>query len=536
MALEPAASPKPPLIDVWAVGDAWLRRAEEIIAASADALNVMNVFPVPDSDTGSNLKLTMRGMTRAVPEFGPNTVDALVQAAILSAHGNSGAIVAEMFTSVCRALQQHGAGVRRASTGSVVALLFRTVADAATQAVARPVAGTILTVAEAAARAAQAAAGTSPDGPLAVALAAQAESIEALARTKEQLEVLGRAGVVDAGGQAFVLLVDCLVEVLGGPPAQPLEPAVPSTVPSGSTPPVRRAEYEVMYALRGASRESLDRLRADLSELGNSVVIVGDKAVAQVHVHLVEPGRAIEAALDRGRLSQIRITALDDLGQTRSAARSVVSVVAGPGIADAVRQLGGVPLTAGTPTEVLQQLEGVVEQSCGDLIVLPNDLENLELARQVAAAARTAQRRVAVIPTVVQMQGLAAIAVHEPTTEFDAAVVAMSTAAGHARHGAITIAERPAMTMAGRCEVGDVLGVVDGDFVEIGDSVPEVAWRVVQRLLGFGGELLTVVAGAGCEEAVVDELERRTRSVNAAMEVERISGGQQRYVLLMGLE
>jgi dihydroxyacetone kinase-like predicted kinase len=158
------------------------------------------------------------------------------------------------------------------------------------------------------------------------------------------------------------------------------------------------------------------------------------------------------------------------------------------------------------------------------------------VTRHVAASVRSPQRRVAVIPTVVQVQGLAAIAVHEPTADFDAAAVAMSTAAGHARSGAVTVAESPAITMAGRCNTGDVLGVVEADFVEIGDSVLEVAWRVVTRLLASGGELLTLVTGAGCDESVVDELERRVRSSAAAVDVERVDGGQQRYLLLIGLE
>ena len=140
---------------LWEVYDHWLRRATAIIAESADALNAMNVFPVSDSDTGSNLKLTLAGIAQAVPDVNRASLDAIVQAAILSAHGNSGAIVAEMFTSVCRALEQRQAQLRSAPAGELVAVLLRTVADAARRAVARPVAGTILTVADAAADAAE---------------------------------------------------------------------------------------------------------------------------------------------------------------------------------------------------------------------------------------------------------------------------------------------------------------------------------------------------------------------------------------------
>jgi DAK2 domain fusion protein YloV len=537
MAPEPAAHPPPHRDDLWAVGDAWLRRADEVIGASAEALNAMNVFPVADADTGSNLRLTLRGMVQAAPAFDPKNLDLLVQGAILSAHGNSGAIVAEMFTSVCRWLQQQSGQLPDIPAGVVVASLLRNVSEEATRAVARPVAGTILTVAAEAARTAAAAAAAEPADPLAVAQSAQRGAAAALSRTPEQLEVLGRAGVVDAGGQAFVLLVDCLVEVLGGPVAEPLlETATPNPDRTGPPRSGRPLEYEVMYALRGAGPESLDQLRSDLSDLGHSVVIVGDQSVAQVHVHLAEPGPAVEAALGRGELSQIRITALETPGPATSATRTVVSMVAGPGIGNAVRAMGGVPLLAAAPEQMLQRLEQVVAETCGDVILLPNDMENLEVAGHVAAAVKSHDRRVAVIPTVAQVQGLAAIAVHEPTADFDGAVVTMSTAAGHARGGAVTVAESPAMTMAGRCEVGDVLGIVEGDFVEIGDSVLDVAWRVVGRLLASGGELLTLVAGAGCDASVVEELEKRTRSSSPAVDVERIDGGQQRYLLLVGLE
>ena len=132
------------------------------------------------------------------------------------------------------------------------------------------------------------------------------------------------------------------------------------------------------------------------------------------------------------------------------------------------------------------------------------------------------------------MQGLAALAVHEPAADFDSAVVTMSSTAGHARHGAVTIAETPAMTMAGRCEVGDVLGLLDGDFVEIGSSVPDVAERVIARLAAGGGELLTLITGADADVDLVEDVRRRP--ARTACEIEVVTGGQRRYPLLIGIE
>ncbi len=525
---------------LWHVCGAWLRRATQIIAQSAPALDAMNVFPVSDADTGSNLELTLAGIARAVPAIPvgatdePPQLDGLVQAAILSAHGNSGAILAEMFTSVCRSLEHDHPSLRTTEAGALLALLLRTVATAARRAVARPVAGTILSVADDTATAAEQAAADHPGDPLAVALAAQTGARDSLARTPAQLQVLASAGVVDAGGQAYSLLVDALVEVLGGPTARPLAldgAAQPRAAqPRAASPrPGAPEEYEVMYALQGATPATLGQLRQRLSELGHSVVVVGDQAMAQVHVHLDDAGSAVEAALGAGRLSGIRVTALPG---PVSNERTVISVVAGAGLVEAVTALGGVPLLDGDSTG--HDLVALVGQTCGDLVILPNDPTILAAAVRLGAGQRGAGRRVAVIPTVAQVQGLAAMAVHEPTADFDSVVVAMSSAAGHTRHGAVTVAE--AVTEAGRWRPGDVLGLVQGDIVEIGDSVIEVAWRVVQRLLSTGGELLSLVIGADAGPSLAPDLTARVRRAAPDLHVEVLGGGQRRYLLLVGLE
>lgn len=531
---------------LWDVCDAWLRRATVIIDESADALNTMNVFPVSDADTGSNLKLTLAGIAQAVPEVrvveagSAPTLDPLVRAAVLSAHGNSGAIVAEMFVSVCRTLESGHPTLRSVPPGAFTAMLLRTVATAARRAVARPVAGTILTVADEAAAAAERAAEQHPDEALAVATAAQAGAREALAQTTGQLEVLAAAGVVDAGGQAYTLLLDVLVEVLGGPAAEPLtgeEAVQPASLGESAG-----HEYEVMYVLRDATPAALDALRQRLSELGRSVVIVGDQAMAQVHVHLRDAGAAVEAALGSGELSQIRVTGLPD--DPASNERSVISVVSGEGLAEAVTAHGGLPLLAAERRVSWTELAGAVAETCGDVVILPNDLETMETAGRVAAELRRTGRRVAVIPTSAQVQGLAALAVHEPTADFESVVVAMSNAAGHARHGAVTVAEGAAatpggglmMTSAGPCRPGDVLGAVGGDVVEIGDSVAEVAWAVVQRMLTSGGELLTLVVGAAAPVSLAADLTDRVRHSSPELDVEVVEGGQPRYLLLLGLE
>ncbi|MDN5803363.1 MAG: Dak phosphatase, partial [Microlunatus sp.] len=377
-----------------------------------------------------------------------------------------------------------------------------------------------------------------PGGPrvLEVARLARSAAAEALRRTPEELPRLADAGVVDSGGQAYLLLLDVLVEVLGGPIAEPLIAEAAGrtrTLPAAA--PEAPPEYEVMYALRGVEAADLDSLRERLSQVGDSVVVVGDQTVAQVHVHLADAGGAVEAGLPLGRRSQIRITAHPS--HLTTAERVVVSVVAGPGLAEAVIALGGVPVVPATSHVTAEELMAALHQTCGEVVVLPNDMECLEIASHLAAELREQGRRVAVIPTIAQVQGLAALAVHEPAAPFDSVVVGMSSTAGRTRHGAVTVAESSAMTMAGRCEVGDVLGLVDGDFVEIGQDVDEVAWRVVERLLtSAGGELLTLVSGHDADDQLVARLRARVRTAAPTVDVDVVDGGQVRYPLLVGLE
>ncbi|MFT4166479.1 MAG: DAK2 domain-containing protein [Microlunatus sp.] len=551
-----ASSLAPP--EIWRLCLAWLERSTEIIAQSAAGLDAINVFPVPDSDTGTNLQQTLTGITSYLDGEGTedprvetrdevSPADVVVRAAVLSAHGNSGAIVAEMIISLSRALERSGLIVPVEPERGLAEVL-KIVALAGRRAVARPVAGTILTVAAAAAAAAEQAVLTraadrlaaDPQSGisrvLAVAQVARDAAAEALAQTPMELSRLAEAGVVDAGAQAYVLLLDVLVEVLGGPAAEPMAAHPAPQFVRRSRAGEEPVEYEVMYALRGTGPDDLDILRERLSELGDSVVVVGDRTVAQVHVHLADAGAAIEAGLPFGRLSQIRISALPP-DAAAATERAVVAVVAGPGLAAAVTALGGTPVLPVSAHVGVTELSAALQHACGDVVVLPNDMESLEIARHLAGELRDQGRRVAVIPTVSQVQGLAALAVHEPEAAFDSVVVAMSSTAGHTRHGAVTVAESPAMTMAGRCETGDVLGLVDGDFVEIGDDLVQVAWRVLERLLtSGGGELVTIVRGRDADDRLIEALLARIRAVIPAVGVEVIDGGQPRYPLLLGLE
>jgi hypothetical protein len=218
--------------------------------------------------------------------------------------------------------------------------------------------------------------------------------------------------------------------------------------------------------------------------------------------------------------------------------RAVVVVAAGAGLGELFVQAGAtvVPGGPGRRPSTGQVLEAIVSAGAAEVIVLPNDRDSVAAAE---AAARTAREesgvRVAVIATNAQVQGLAALAVHEPGRTFEQDILEMTAAARHARSGAVTVAARQAMTTAGPCEPGDVLGAIEGDFVLVGHDLLDVATEIVERLLGGGGELVTLVSGADGGD-LAERCAAHLEATRPTVDVVVYAGGQQRYPLLVGVE
>ena len=425
-------------------------------------------------------------------------------------------------------------------------------ADAAYAAVGTPVEGTMLTVARAAADAAARRA----DDPAArtgeVVTAAAAAARAALARTPEQLDVLARAGVVDAGGRGLCVLLDAAETVSTGrrPGAAPGPPDPGAAARPGPRAPRRRPPpdgpaYEVMYLL-DARAQALPALRERLAALGDSLVVVGGEDLWNVHVHVDDVGAAIEAGLEAGRPHRVRVTHVAEQVRQHAgrpaveppAGRAVVAVAAGPGL-DRLFTDAGATVVRGGPghqPSSAEVLEAVVGCGAAEVVVLANDVDAVRVARAAAEAAETDRGlRVAVIPTESQVQGLAAMAVHEPGRAFDRDVVEMTATARHVRHGAVTVATERAMTMGGPCEPGDVLGMVAGDYVVVGRDAAAVATDVLGRLLAGGGELVTVVVGAGAAEPG-ERVRAWVEATHPVVDVSVHDGGQERFPLMLAVE
>ena len=440
----------------------WCGLALEALGRAREEIDAINVYPVADGDTGTNLYLTVESAVAAVEAvFAAHEVDsrasgkpaladavrAMAHGALIGAQGNSGTILAQLLRGMAQVLAADGETPH--TDGSGLGLALRHAADSARQAVAHPVEGTVLSVASAAANAAEGARGHCGT----VARAAYEGARVALAATPGQLAVLGRAGVVDAGGRGLVAVLGALVETFTGEAPGAVAGAAGYTRVEGDeaapgntlleeecvpSPQVGGPAFEVIYLLE-AQDAAVDRLRERLDGLGDSLVVVGGDGLWNVHVHVDDAGAAVEAGVEAGRPYRIRIThfGAGDVHTTGAGRpprprvqRAVVAVVPGEGLAGLYTEAGATTVLArpGEPPASGELVEAVRRAHAREVVLLPNDADLRHTAAAAAEQARTEGIRVALIPTRSAVQGIAALAVHEPERRFDEDVVSMTSA------------------------------------------------------------------------------------------------------------
>ena len=536
-------------LDDAAAGE-WCRAAVAALSESRAGLDELNVFPVPDGDTGTNLLLTGQAALAQL-ERGEGSESAsglLARGAVLGARGNSGALLAQL---LCGLADQLAGG--EPADGPALAVAMRKAAESAYTAVAAPEEGTFLTVARVGADAAVAAVDAGHIALADVARAAADGARTALAATTDQLAVLREAGVVDAGGAGLCVILDALVTVVTGtapvrPPLQRRRPGRPA--PGGHAPhqPPAGPGSEVQYLLADADERSVAVLQERLAALGDSLVVVGVDTPAgrewnvHVHVHVHDVGAAIEAGIEAGRPYRISVTPLAPVPAPPvvPGRRAVVALVPSSGLA-ALFHGEGVHVVVCGPDPVVEEgqleetiLEAILAARAEDVVVLPNDESLGPLAAHAAARARAEGRDVAVVPTRSPIQALAAVAVADPGRRFADEVIAMAEAAAATRWAEVSVAEEQALTSAGLCRAGDVLGSAEGDVVLIGAGVVEVSCDLLDRMLSAGGELVTLVIGP--EAAVGDAVCRHLARRHPTVEVTRYDGAPSGVPLLVGVE
>lgn len=313
-------------------------------------------------------------------------------------------------------------------------------------------------------------------------------------------------------------------------------------------------EFEVMYLLAESDDAAVEVLRARLVELGDSVLVVGGDGEWNVHAHVDDAGAAVEAGIEAGRPHRVRITRLTDGHEPGSrfergagaaavprAGAAIVACAAGVGLEGLFEDAGAVVVRSGPGRRASTGgLIGAIREQhargASGVVVLPNDGDTLLAAAAAVRAVADDGIEAHLVHVRTAVQGIAALAVFEPSAPASANVLAMQAAASATRHGAVTVANRAALTSGGPCEAGDVLGVVDGDVVIVGSDQLAVTREVVRRLLASGGELVTVVAGVDAPEGLLPAVADEARREQHGIEVSLIDGGQAVYPVLLGVE
>ena len=525
-----------------------LIRFRDALRGHQEELNRLNVYPVPDGDTGTNMTLTLETVASELrtAETMDEVCEAIAHGSLMGARGNSGVITSQILRGLAETFRPTD------SIGPIeLVAALRRAADAAYQAVMRPVEGTILTVARETAEAAE---NVTPSSLEAVLLAASAGAEDSVLHTPDLLPALRDAGVVDAGGRGYTLLIDAFLEVVSGRPipesvlGDPLNIVRAHLAGEG----IASLRYEVMFLLE-APESTIDAFKAAWMALGDSIVVVGSDGLWNCHVHTDDIGGSIEAGIDAGRPRSIRVTDLieqveeeqwvrdhdsDDNSQSdeEQVATAVVSVGVGIGVNRLLRSLGVHEIVAGGQSmnpSTAQILEAVERCPADSVIVLPNNKNIIPVAQQVNALST---KRVEVLSTVSVLEALSALFTYDPDSDCAVNLAAMGSAANGVRAGEVTQAVRDSSAECGPIKEGDWLAIGPNGIGSTATSAAGAAFALVDSLVDEDSEIVTVLVGTDARPAEVERLREHLRARHPHVEVEVHEGGQPLYPYLIGVE
>jgi len=538
-----------------------VRAFRDALRSHQEVINRLNVYPVPDGDTGTNMALTMESVVTELAGLGDRpgmaeTCKAISHGSLMGARGNSGVILSQVLRGLTGVLSQ-GDGVGPTEMAAALAAA----SDAAYRAVMKPVEGTILTVARACA---EGAAQAGDEGLVEVLEAARAGGAAALERTPEMLPVLRKAGVVDAGGSGLMLLLDALLHAVDGRPL-PEPPDVPEVAAaprraagseefhSDGEDDISGLRYEVMYLLE-AEDDRVPAFKDVWAGVGDSIVVVGGEGLWNCHIHTDDIGAAIEASLDAGRPRNIRVTDLleqvEEERWVREAdasdeadewvgdppATAVVAVATGHGIRRIFRSLGVHQVVAGGQSmnpSTAQILEAVEAAPADNVIILPNNKNIIPVADQVV---EMSGKSVRVVPTTGIPEGFAALLAYDPQSDCGANGDAMAEAAGRVVAGEVTQSVRDSDGEAGPIKAGDWLGLSRSGIEVVAGSLFEAASGLLEKLVTDNHEIVTVIEGEGAKAADTRRLTEWLSEQRPLVAQEVHHGGQPLYPYLFSIE
>jgi DAK2 domain fusion protein YloV len=536
----------------------------DALRSHQDVINRLNVYPVPDGDTGTNMALTVESVVAELDKLqDPDmalTSKAISHGSLMGARGNSGVILSQLLRGIVDGLNESGLVPGPKDLARALTLAD----ELARSAVMRPVEGTILTVARAAAEGARAAADAGK-ALIDVVGASRTAAAEALARTPELLPILAQAGVVDAGGTGYLLLLDAILTVVDGrplpkPPKLPDEPSrmeeAVAASHDGGDGDISGLRYEVMYLLE-APDDTIPSFKEVWAGIGDSIVVVGGDSLWNCHIHTDNIGAAVEAALDAGRPRNIRITDLleqveeerwvrEGGGTAGSGApetppgppptTGVVAVSTGVGIGRIFRSLGVHQVIAGgqsmnpSTAEILQAVE---QQRSDEVVILPNNKNIRPVAERVDALT---DKVVRVVPTNNIAEGFAALLAYDPEAHVDVNARDMETSARNVVAGEITQAVRDSDSEVGPVSTGDWLGLSRQGIEAVSNSVSEVARALLDKLVTDDHELVTLIEGEGSSAADTRRITEWLAEHRHGVDTEVHQGGQPLYPYLFSIE
>ncbi|TES87819.1 MAG: DAK2 domain-containing protein [Dehalococcoidia bacterium] len=532
------------LREMFAAATGWLEKS----SAEIDALNV---FPVPDGDTGTNMLLTMRSTIeeayRAPDRSASAVAHAMAHGALMGARGNSGVILSQILRGLAQSLTE-----KESLTATDLAGALQESAVMAYKGMSNPVEGTMLTVIKDIATAVQAEVAGDDGDVVAVMETAVNAAGESVANTPNLLDVLRQAGVVDAGGQGLHTIFDGALRYLKGEMEQMRfrKPQIIVTDMHATKLPQMIAADEIPYGycteflLKGEKLDT-DKMRKKLEKKGESLIVVGDDATARVHIHTLEPGDVISYASSLGTLHQVSIRNMDEqhhdyleIQKDRGPAvdTAIVAVVAGEGLADVFTSLGVTAIVPGGQTmnpstkDLLQAVEGAASDK---VIILPNNKNIVATANQVQSLT---EKKIEVVPTTTIPQGVAALLAFDYEANLESNIQIMTRAMATVKTIEICRAVRSAKLGDLKIKKKQPIGFLDGDMVVVGESGLEVLNKMLSKLGLSKVEVITIYYGADTKSAEAEQVASDIRSRYPQLQIEVVKGGQPHYNYIISIE
>jgi len=533
------------LREMLATATSWLEK-------SASDVDALNVFPVPDGDTGTNMLLTMRSSIEESHRTGDSSASTVAQAiakgALMGARGNSGVILSQIWRGLAQGLQD-----KESFTGSDLADALQQGSTMAYKGISNPVEGTILTVIREASEAGQAQVASGSNDLISVMEATVNAANESVANTPTLLPVLREAGVVDAGGQGLYTILEGALRYLRGE-AEQMQFRKPQMIASNIPQPVRLPQmaaieevpygYCTEFLLKGEELNP-DRIRTRLRRKGESLIVVGDETTARIHIHTLDPGSVIRYASSLGTMHQVSIRNMDEQHQDflemqkeRAPAVDIatIAVVSGDGLADVFSSLGTTAIVPGGQTmnpSTKDLLQAVNVVASDKVIILPNNKNVVLTAEQVQSLT---EKRIEVVPTKTIPQGVAALLTFDYEADFETNAQLMKEAQSTVKTIEITRAMRSTQLNGLKIKKKQAVGLLDGELLAAGDDTIDVLNKILAKLDLKKTEIITIYYGADTELAEAEQVSASIHEQYPQLQVEVVQGGQPHYNYIVSIE